>query len=103
MNMLCGFPPNTLLEHRTASGAHLQVRYSSECGTSRGRVRGTRVGDRIGPTAAGPTRSAEIADALDAKAYVYTPMTRTRPGTVVRACFRSAADPERECFEATVR
>ncbi|MFE7811228.1 helix-turn-helix domain-containing protein [Streptomyces sp. NPDC057433] len=103
VNMLCGFPPDTLIEHRTASGAHLQVRYSSECGTSWGRVWGTRVGDRVELTAAGPTRSAEVTDALDAKAYVYTPMTRSRPGTVVRACFRSATAPGRECFEATVR
>ncbi|PWI11308.1 hypothetical protein DIZ27_08010 [Streptomyces sp. NWU339] len=64
---------------------------------------GTRVGDRVELTAAGPTRSAGIVDALDAKAYVCTPMTRTRPGTVVRACFHPAGRTGRECFEATVR
>ncbi|GAB2780754.1 hypothetical protein GCM10027073_11820 [Streptomyces chlorus] len=101
MNTLCGIPLDTLLEHRTASGAHLQVRYSPKCGTSWGRVRGTRVGDRGRPD---PLRSAEIADALDAKAYIYTPMTRTAPGTLVRACFHPAGQTRREeCFEATVR
>nr|WP_276205345.1 DUF2690 domain-containing protein [Streptomyces prasinopilosus] len=104
MNMLCGIGLDTLVERRTASGAGLQVRYSPVCGTSWGRVRDTRVGDRIELTAAGPTRSAEITDALDATAYVYTPMTRTAPGTLVRACFRPAGQTRREeCFEATVR
>ncbi|MEU1692628.1 helix-turn-helix domain-containing protein [Streptomyces hirsutus] len=104
VNMLCGIPLDTLLEHRTASGADLQVRCSPKCGTSWGRVRGTRVGDRVELTAAGPPRSAEIADALDAKAYVYTPMTRKAPGTLVRACFHPAGQTRREeCFEATVR
>ncbi|MGW5973032.1 hypothetical protein [Streptomyces sp. NPDC055186] len=60
------------------------------------------MGDRVGPTAVGPTRSAEIVDPLDAKAYVYTPMPRTRPGTVVRACFHSESRNEPECHEATV-
>ncbi|CAM5742356.1 XRE family transcriptional regulator [Streptomyces hirsutus] len=104
MNMLCGIGLDTLIEHRTASGAHLQVRYSPTCGTSWGRIWDTRVGDRIELTAAGPTRSAEITDALDATAYLYTPMTRTAPGTLVRACFQPAGQTRREeCFEATVR
>ncbi|MET8219670.1 helix-turn-helix domain-containing protein [Streptomyces hirsutus] len=104
MNMLCGIGLDTLVEHRTASGAHLQVRYSPTCGTSWGRIWDTRVGDRIELTAAGPTRSAEITDALDATAYLYTPMTRTAPGTLVRACFQPAGQTRREeCFEATVR
>ncbi|MEF9905552.1 helix-turn-helix domain-containing protein [Streptomyces sp. P9-A2] len=104
LNMLCGIDLDTLIEQRTASGAHLQVRYSPTCGTSWGRIWGTRVGDRVELTAAGPTRSAEITDALDATAYIYTPMTRTTPGTLVRACFRPAGQTRREeCFEATVR
>ncbi|CAM5670331.1 hypothetical protein SHIRM173S_00985 [Streptomyces hirsutus] len=55
MNTLCGIGLDTLIEHRTASGAHLQVRYSPTCGTSWGRIWDTRVGDRIELTAAGPT------------------------------------------------
>lgn len=103
MNMICGFDLNTLAGFRTASGARLQLRYSPRCGTSWARMWDTRVGDRVELTAAGPTRSAEVVDSLDAKAYVYTPMTRTRPGTVVRACFHSTGQAGRECFEATVR
>ncbi|MFF0115944.1 helix-turn-helix domain-containing protein [Streptomyces prasinus] len=104
LNMLCGIGLDTLIERRTASGARLQVRYSATCGTSWGRIWNTRVGDRVELTAAGSTRSAEITDALDATAYIYTPMTRTAPGTLVRACFRPAGQTRREeCFEATVR
>jgi hypothetical protein len=103
MNMICGFDLNTLAEFRTASGARLQLRHSPRCGTSWARMWNTRVGDRVELTAAGPTRSAEVVDSLDAKAYVYTPMTRTRPGTFVRACFHSTGQAGRECFEATVR
>ncbi|MEU6525054.1 hypothetical protein ABZ892_20100 [Streptomyces sp. NPDC046924] len=60
------------------------------------------MGDRVELTAAGPTRSAEIMDSLDAKAYVCTPRTSPRPGTVVRACFHSESRNEPECHEATV-
>ncbi|MGY3203295.1 DUF2690 domain-containing protein [Streptomyces sp. TE5632] len=64
MDMICGFGPHTLTEHRTDSGARLQLRYSRGCGASWARVRGTRVGDRVELTVAGPTRSAEILDTL---------------------------------------
>ncbi|MFF1275330.1 DUF2690 domain-containing protein [Streptomyces marokkonensis] len=103
MNMLCGNGPDTLGSYRTTAGARLELRHSRRCGTSWARMWATAVGDRIEMTAAGPTRSAEVADALDAKAYLYTPMTVTEPGTVVRACFHRAGKRERECFEATVR
>ncbi|MFF5159932.1 helix-turn-helix domain-containing protein [Streptomyces sp. NPDC000348] len=101
MNMLCGNGPDTLGSYRTTAGARLELRHSRRCGTSWARMWATAVGDRIEMTAAGPTRSAEVADVLDAKAYLYTPMTATVPGTVVRACFHRAG--KRECFEATVR
>ncbi|MGI3200255.1 DUF2690 domain-containing protein [Streptomyces sp. GLT-R25] len=117
MDMKCGVGPQTLASYRTASGAMLELRHSRTCGTSWARMWGTRVGDRLEVTADGRARSAgvEIEDEADAAAYVYTPMTTTRSGTVVRACFRPAPDgqPDREsggrsdgreeCFEGRVR
>ncbi|MFJ8150448.1 helix-turn-helix domain-containing protein [Streptomyces sp. NPDC096048] len=105
MHMVCGAGPETLTTHRTTSGARLEVRYSERCGASWARMWGTRVGDRLEMTAGGPTRRAEIQDDVDAESYVYTVMTATRPGDVVRACFRPAASDggERECVDARVR
>ncbi|MFC7982574.1 helix-turn-helix domain-containing protein [Streptomyces sp. NPDC057336] len=106
MHMFCGGGPDTLSTHRTATGARLELRYSEKCGAGWARMWGTRVGDRLEVTAGGPTRRAEIADAVDAESYVYTVMTEVRPGAVLRACFRPAAaadaDGGRECVDARV-
>ncbi|MGX1908322.1 DUF2690 domain-containing protein [Streptomyces phaeochromogenes] len=111
MDMKCGVGPQTLASHRTASGAMLELRHSRTCGTSWARMWGTRIGDRLEVTADGHPRSAEVEDKADAAAYVYTPMTTTRTGQVVRACFRPASDGssdgsslgKEECFESRVR
>ncbi|MER7052136.1 DUF2690 domain-containing protein [Streptomyces sp. NPDC000351] len=101
IHMICGGGPDTLATHRTTTGARVELRYSRKCGTSWARMWGTRVGDRLEVAAGGPTRRAKIADEVDAESYVYTVMTATRPGAVVRACFRPAAsDGERECVDA---
>ncbi|WP_425472256.1 DUF2690 domain-containing protein [Streptomyces cyaneus] len=108
MQMICAAGPTTLAARRTADGAWIELRYSEECEASWARMWGTRIGDRIEMTAggrdgraAGP-RSAEVRNTGDAESYVYTPMTATRPGTVVRACFRPAAGGEGDCVEARV-
>ncbi|TRO68269.1 XRE family transcriptional regulator [Streptomyces sp. IB201691-2A2] len=103
MDMKCGIGPQTLASHRTASGAMLELRHSETCGTSWARMWDTRIGDRLEVTADGRPRSAEVEDEADAEAYVYTPMTTTGSGTVVRACFRRASDGKEECFESRVR
>ncbi|MFD3375429.1 MULTISPECIES: DUF2690 domain-containing protein [unclassified Streptomyces] len=105
MDMKCGVGPQTLASYRTASGAMLELRHSETCGASWARMWGTRIGDRLEVTADGRPRSAkvEVKDEADAAAYVYTPMTTTRTGTLVRACFRPASDGEEECFEGQVR
>ena len=115
MDMKCGVGPQTLASYRTASGAMLELRHSRTCGTSWARMWGTRIGDRLEVTADGRPRSAEVENEADATAYVYTPMTTTRSGTVVRACFRPAPADEsdgrpvgrsvgkEECFEGRVR
>ncbi|MGN9761673.1 helix-turn-helix domain-containing protein [Streptomyces sp. SD31] len=108
MHMKCDTAPATLASLRTGSGAWMELRYSEECGTSWARMWGTRVGDRIDMTAGGRdgregrVRSAEVEDDVAADTYVYTPMTATHPGTVVRACFRPAAGGEGDCFDARV-
>ncbi|MFJ8546698.1 DUF2690 domain-containing protein [Streptomyces sp. NPDC093586] len=104
MHMFCGAGPDTLATHRTATGARMELRYSDRCRASWARMWGTHIGDRLEMTADGPTRRAKVADEVDAESYVYTVMTATRPGAVVRACFRpAAADGERECVDARVR
>lgn len=102
--MLCGVAPDTLTTYRAMAGARLELRHSPRCGTSWARMWAAEIGDRIELTAPGPPRSAEVTDALDARAYLYTPMAETAPGTVVRACFHPAgAGSGPECFEAEVR
>ena len=103
MDMKCGVGPQTLASYRTASGAMLELRHSETCGTSWARMWGTRIGDRLEVTADGRPRSAEVENEADAAAYVYTPMTTTRSGTAVRACYRPAPDGKSECFEGRVR
>ncbi|MFI6080411.1 DUF2690 domain-containing protein [Streptomyces sp. NPDC051217] len=103
MRLVCGIDPDNLTTYRTATGAHVELRYSEKCGASWARVWGTRVGDRVDVTAAGPTHDVRIEDMVDAETYVYTEMTEAHPGSTVRACFRPAsADGERECVEARV-
>ncbi|MFE9443385.1 helix-turn-helix domain-containing protein [Streptomyces sp. NPDC006602] len=115
MQMTCAANPDTLASHRTATGAWMELRHSEECGTSWARMWDTRIGDRLemtvgisdgrdgADTTDGRVRGAEVKNAVDAEAYVYTPMTVTRPGTVVKACLRPAAGGEKECFEGRVK
>ncbi|MFJ8634751.1 DUF2690 domain-containing protein [Streptomyces sp. NPDC093568] len=110
MLMKCASVPDTLASYRTATGAWLELRYSRACGTSWAGMRGTRVGDRLevsarggeGGESHGRVRGAETRDGVDAHSYVYTPMTASRPGTVVRACFLPAEGGGTECFGGTV-
>ncbi|MFC8147419.1 DUF2690 domain-containing protein [Streptomyces paradoxus] len=104
MQMKCGTDPRTLASHRTAGGAHLELRYSGKCGAGWARMWGTRIGDRLELNAAdgGPAHSAKVGDGVAAQSYVYTPMTEASPGTTIRACFRPVAGGGRECFDARV-
>ncbi|MGI5427710.1 DUF2690 domain-containing protein [Streptomyces sp. CA-179760] len=106
MPMKCGTHPLTLASHRTSTGAHLELRYSTECGASWVRMWSTRIGDRLemdpAGEATGRPHTAKITDGIAAQSYVYTPMTEARPGATVRACFRPVTGGSRECFEARV-
>ncbi|MFF8034824.1 MULTISPECIES: DUF2690 domain-containing protein [unclassified Streptomyces] len=103
IRMVCGVAPDTLATHRTATGAHVELRHSEECGASWARMWGARIGDRVDVTAAGRVHEARAVDKVDADTYVYTVMVAARPGDTVRTCFRpAAAAGERECFDARV-
>ncbi|MFE0508361.1 DUF2690 domain-containing protein [Streptomyces sp. NPDC058964] len=104
MRMVCAAAPDTLAERRTASGARVELRYSKACGASWIRMWGARIGDRAEMTAnaRGPARGTRVDNRVEADTYVHTLMTATRPGTVVRACFRPAAGGKRQCFEGHV-
>ncbi|MGW1751653.1 helix-turn-helix domain-containing protein [Streptomyces sp. NPDC002092] len=103
MAMFCAARPDTLATRHTATGAWLEVRSSKECGTSWARMWGTRIGDRLEVTAGGRVRGAEVENTVDADSFVYTPMTVTRPGTVLRTCFRPATGRGEECFTSVSR
>jgi hypothetical protein len=100
----CAAAPGTLAEHRTATGATVQLRDSAVCGTSWARMWGARIGDRVEVTTAGAdarTHVARVTDRTEADTYVHTLMSVTQPGTLVRACFLPAAPHgARECFRA---
>ncbi|MEW2166063.1 DUF2690 domain-containing protein [Streptomyces sp. NPDC007084] len=101
----CGAQPDTLARRRMSTGAWMEVRYNRRCGASWARTWGARIGDRIevSVAAAGrPVRAAGIADDVDTDSFVYTPMTVTPPGTVVRACYRPAKAAKEDCFETRV-
>ncbi|MDT3724390.1 DUF2690 domain-containing protein [Streptomyces sp. DSM 41972] len=103
VRMVCTVVPETVSTYRTATGALVEVRYSEACGTVWARMWGARVGDRVDVTTGGPVRDVGIMDSADAEAYVYTEMTRARPGSVVRSCFRPAGAGAHECFDVPVR
>jgi hypothetical protein len=102
MTTHCGAHPANLAFHHTATGAGVEIRFSTECGTGWARMWDTRVGDRLEVTASGRTRSVTIENGTEAMSYIYTPMLVTRPGTVLRACFRPAAGGRTECVTARV-
>ena len=104
MQMECGTDPRTLASHRTADGAHLELRYSARCRAGWARMWSTRIGDRLelDPADGGRPHAAEITDGVAAQSYVYTPMTGAAPGTTIRACFRPVTGEGHECFDARV-
>ncbi|MFD4561510.1 helix-turn-helix domain-containing protein [Streptomyces sp. NPDC058469] len=105
IGMRCAAQPDTVAQHRTATGAWMELRHSRECGTTWARTWGGRIGLRIElsvPGRAGAVHGAEVGNAVDAESYVYTLMAVTAPGTVVRACFQPAVGGKRECFDGRV-
>ncbi|MFI5798810.1 helix-turn-helix domain-containing protein [Streptomyces sp. NPDC051677] len=96
--MRCGPSPETLAEHVTATGASVQLRYSSMCGATWVRMWGTRIGDEVEVRG----HLARVRTRTDADTYVHTLMATTRTGAVVQACFVPATGGRKECFQARV-
>lgn len=103
VRMACTVVPETVSTYRTDTGALVEVRYSEACGAAWARMWGARIGDRVDVTTGGPVREVWVVDSADADAYVYTEMTRARPGSVIRSCFRPEGAGAHECFDAPVR
>ncbi|MEV7410862.1 MULTISPECIES: helix-turn-helix domain-containing protein [Streptomyces] len=103
VRMACTVVPETVSTYRTDTGALVEVRYSEACGAAWARMWGARIGDRVDVTTGGPVREVWVVDSADADAYVYTEMTRARPGSVIRSCFRPEGAGAHECFDALVR
>ncbi|MEU6350247.1 DUF2690 domain-containing protein [Streptomyces sp. NPDC047072] len=100
MALRCAAQPDTLADHRTATGAWIELRYSEVCGTSWARMWDTRLGDEL--TVTPGNRHAQIRTPAETNAYVYTYMTVTTPGTKVQACFAPATAGHRECVAGVV-
>ncbi|MDX3088537.1 MULTISPECIES: helix-turn-helix domain-containing protein [Streptomyces] len=106
MRQHCASSPDTLASRHLSTGAWMELRHSTVCGTSWARMWGTDVGDRLEMTAGAegrPAREARVRDRADADTYVYTLMTVSGRGTVVRACYRPVGGGPRECAEGRVR
>ncbi|MFI6565482.1 hypothetical protein [Streptomyces sp. NPDC050534] len=48
-------------------------------------------------------RAAEVENGVDTDSFVYTPMTVTPAGTVLRICFDPAKGAGEECFSSVAR
>jgi hypothetical protein len=100
--MSCGLPgrADTLgSEHRTVSGAHVEIRYSTVCAAAWGRVWHAKVGDAIEISARGVrSRQAVIRNAADTSIYRFTSMIGAPDRTTLRLCFLPVNDNGRECI-----
>lgn len=94
--MDCGTQPRTVAARHLATGADLEIRYSSECAAGWVRLGASRVGDRAqvtvvdGPARTSRAESVRTRDRFDAEGYTASPMLPARPGTTLRACYRPA-------------
>ncbi|TJZ53137.1 XRE family transcriptional regulator [Streptomyces piniterrae] len=89
----------TALERTAATGAHVEVRYSTACGAAWGRMRDGRIGDRVEVSVPGARpRSAKVADRFDAEGYLVTPMAAAGGPEGVRLCLFPAGGGAKECF-----
>ncbi|UGY93225.1 helix-turn-helix domain-containing protein [Streptomyces gobiensis] len=94
--------PVTVAEYRSASGARLEIRYSTVCSAGWGRIWNADIGDRVLVTSSadknGASQVARVDDEYDADGYVYTRMTWASDRSELRACLLPKDGGERECF-----
>ncbi|MFF9671063.1 helix-turn-helix domain-containing protein [Streptomyces eurythermus] len=89
--MFCGLPGRADSlgpEHRTATGAHVEIRYSTVCAAAWGRIWHARVGDTIELSAPGArSRRTVIENASDTGVYRFTAMIGAPARSTLRLCF----------------
>ncbi|MFF5471374.1 helix-turn-helix domain-containing protein [Streptomyces achromogenes] len=100
--MFCGLPGRADSlgpEHRTATGAHMEIRYSTVCAAAWGRIWHARVGDAIELSAPGArSRRTLIKNAVDTGVYRFTPMIGAPARAALRLCFLPVSGAgRREC------
>ncbi|MGW2951836.1 helix-turn-helix domain-containing protein [Streptomyces eurythermus] len=100
--MFCGLPGRADSlgpEHRTATGAHMEIRYSTVCAAAWGRIWHARVGDAIELSAPGArSRRTVIKNATDTGVYRFTSMIGAPARSTLRLCFVPVSgEGRREC------
>ncbi|MFE6622904.1 helix-turn-helix domain-containing protein [Streptomyces sp. NPDC008086] len=100
--MACGLPGRADAlgsPHRTRTGAHVEIRYSTVCAATWGRVWHTRVGDTVEISAPGARpRRVVIRTTAETSVYRFTPMLGGDHRTDLRLCFLPKDDTARECY-----
>ncbi|CAL9324836.1 helix-turn-helix domain-containing protein [Streptomyces sp. SudanB182_2057] len=100
--MFCGLPGRADSlgpERRTATGARMEIRYSTVCAAAWGRIWHARVGDAIELSAPGArSRRTVIENATDTGVYRFTSMIGAPSRNALRLCFLPASGAgRREC------
>ncbi|MFF7092524.1 helix-turn-helix domain-containing protein [Streptomyces rubradiris] len=100
--MFCGLPGRADSlgpPRRTATGAHLEIRYSTVCAAAWGRIWHARVGDAIELSAPGaPSRRTVIKDTTETGVYRFTSMIGSPAKHTLRLCFLPVSGAgRREC------
>ncbi|WP_413796829.1 helix-turn-helix domain-containing protein [Streptomyces iranensis] len=102
--MSCGLPGRVDSlgpQHRTGTGASVEIRYSSVCAAAWGRIWHSKVGDAIEVSVPGtrPHRI-DVRNTADAGVYRFTPMVGSPDRTDLRLCFIPAGGAGRKCFHS---
>ncbi|MEU1785368.1 DUF2690 domain-containing protein [Streptomyces sparsogenes] len=101
--MLCGLPGRVDSlgpQHRTRTGAGVEIRYSKVCAAAWGRIWHAKIGDTIEISAPGTRpRGIVVRDTADTGVYRFTPMVGAPDRTGLRLCFIPASGTGRECFD----
>ncbi|MER0241421.1 DUF2690 domain-containing protein [Streptomyces sp. HSW2009] len=99
--MSCGLPGRVISlgpQHRAATGARVEIRYSTVCSAAWGRIWHAKVGDAVEITApdAHPRRLV-VTRASDTAIYRFTRMIGGPDRAALRVCFLPAGGSDREC------
>ncbi|MFT2016938.1 helix-turn-helix domain-containing protein [Streptomyces sp. 796.1] len=99
--MSCGLPGRVISlgpQHRTVTGARVEIRYSTVCSAAWGRIWHAKVGDAVEITAPGAhPRRLVVTRASDTGIYRFTRMIGGPDRAALRVCFLPAGGSGREC------